>query len=115
VSVVDRALAYHVFSQALEIAPSERRAFLDERYRGDPALQPVVERLLQIAGAELKLGDHLRSFGLLRLLLLIHLGYHPIDVSVPLRVVADVEGNQPEQAVVAIELTLGRAELNSGA
>ena len=51
-SVVDRALAYQVFSQALEIAPSERGAFLDERYRSDPTLQPVVERLLQIAGAE---------------------------------------------------------------
>src|SRR5215469_455537 len=51
-TVVDRALAYRVFSQALEIAPHERAAFLDEHYRAAPALQAVVERLLQIAGAE---------------------------------------------------------------
>lgn len=49
---MDRALAYHVFSEAMEIAPHERRAFLDEHYRTAPALQEVVERLLQIAGAE---------------------------------------------------------------
>lgn len=49
---VDRALAYRVFSEALEMAPDERRAFLEERYGTDPALQAVVERLLQIAGAE---------------------------------------------------------------
>lgn len=51
-TVVDRALAYRVFSEALEIAPHERRAFLDEHYRADPALEAVVERLLQLAGAE---------------------------------------------------------------
>ena len=49
---VDRALAYRVFAEALEIAPHERNAFLDEHCRADPALQAVVERLLQIAGAE---------------------------------------------------------------
>jgi eukaryotic-like serine/threonine-protein kinase len=52
VTVVDRALAYRVFSEALDIAPPERGAFLQEHYRAAPALQAVVERLLQIAGAE---------------------------------------------------------------
>lgn len=49
---VNRALAYHIFAAALEIAPQERHAFLDERCRTDPTLRPVVERLLQIAAAE---------------------------------------------------------------
>jgi len=52
VTAVDRALAYRVFSQALEIAPHERSAFLDRHYRAAPELQGVVERLLQIASAE---------------------------------------------------------------
>lgn len=51
-TAVDRALAYRVFSEALELAPEERGAFLDEHYLAVPDLQPVVQRLLQIAGAE---------------------------------------------------------------
>jgi eukaryotic-like serine/threonine-protein kinase len=52
VTGADRALAYHLFSEALEIAPHERRAFLEERCRTTPALQPVVEQLLQLAETE---------------------------------------------------------------
>jgi eukaryotic-like serine/threonine-protein kinase len=51
-SSADRALAYRVFSDALDIAPGERDAFLDERLRGEPALKATVERLLAIAHAE---------------------------------------------------------------
>lgn len=51
-TAVDRALAYRVFSEALELAPHERGAFLDGHYRTAPELRAVVERLLQIAGAE---------------------------------------------------------------
>jgi eukaryotic-like serine/threonine-protein kinase len=52
VTVADRALAYRVFSEAMEIAPHERDAFLNEHCQAAPALRAVVERLLQIAGAE---------------------------------------------------------------
>jgi eukaryotic-like serine/threonine-protein kinase len=49
--VVDRAQAYHLFSAALELEPTERDAFLAERC-ADPALRAEVEELLRLASSD---------------------------------------------------------------
>jgi serine/threonine-protein kinase len=48
---VDRALAYRVFSEALESDPAAREEFISAHCRGAPALEQMVRRLLATAEA----------------------------------------------------------------
>jgi serine/threonine-protein kinase len=47
-----RALAYRIFSSALDLAAADRARFLDGECDADPALRAQVEALLEIAGRD---------------------------------------------------------------
>jgi tetratricopeptide (TPR) repeat protein/predicted Ser/Thr protein kinase len=51
-TVVDKARAYRLFSEALELEPKDRDAFLADRCCADPALRADVDELLQIAAED---------------------------------------------------------------